>query len=133
MTTRPLSVTATWFLIGMNALVWLVFGVIVAMNAHPALPNQPLVKGGMAFLSFVVAGVLIGLIFLLARRSRLAYFSSLGLFLVITFLTITDQFGWSDFVILVINLTPMILLLKDRRWYLRVLSPQRRNGSCAEN
>jgi len=119
MTNRPLSVSAALIFILLNALVWFALGVIIAANAHPALPDVPLIKGIMAFLALATAGILLGLFILLGKRSRIAYFIALGLFVAISLLTIFDQFGLADLVILAINIVPIILLIKDRAWYLQ--------------
>ena len=119
-TNRPLSVSTTLIFILLNALVWLAFGVIVAANVHPVLPVPPIIKGVMAFLSFATAGILLGLFIFLGKRSRIAYFMTLGLLVAISLLSIFDEFGWTDFIVLAINIVPLILLIKDRAWYLEV-------------
>jgi hypothetical protein len=118
MNTRPYSVSAVLTLIAVNILIWFVFGVIVAANIHPALPNSVLIRGIMAFLSFATAGVLFILLVLLARQNRLAYFLTLGLLVAISVLTIFDDFGMADLVVLIFNIAPATLLIKDRAWYL---------------
>ncbi|MDO9545482.1 MAG: hypothetical protein Q7J07_01880 [Pelolinea sp.] len=120
MTNRPLSVSAALIFILLNALVWLVLGVIIAADAHPALPDVPLIKGTMAFLALATAGILVGLFIFLGKHSRIAYFITLGLFAATSLLSIFDQFGLADLVILAINIIPIILLIKDRAWYLQV-------------
>lgn len=99
--------------------MWLIFGGIIAANAHPSLATPPLLKGVMAFLSFCIAGFLVGLFFLLVKRNRIAYFLALGLLAVISVLSLFDQFGLSDLIILAINIVPIVLLIKDRDWYLQ--------------
>jgi lysylphosphatidylglycerol synthetase-like protein (DUF2156 family) len=116
---RPRSVLVSLTFIILNSLVWLVFGVIIAANAHPSLTMPPLLKGVMAFLSFCIAGFLAGLFFLLVKRNRIAYLLALGLLSVISVLSLFDQFGLSDLVILAINIVPIVLLIKDRDWYLQ--------------
>jgi len=120
MAKRPLSVSIAFIFILLNAFIWLAFSVIIAANVHPALPNIPVLKGIMAFLSFATTGILLGLFIFLGKRSRIAYFIALGLFVAISLLTIFDQFGLADLVILVINIVPIILLIKDRTWYLQI-------------
>jgi hypothetical protein len=119
MTNRPLSVSVTLIFILLNALVWLALGTIIAANAHPALPDLPLLKGVMAFLSFANAVILLCLFVFLGKRNRIAYFIALVLLVGSSLLTIFDQFGLVDLVILVINIVPIIFLLKDRTWYLQ--------------
>jgi hypothetical protein len=118
MLARPRFASFVLFFVCLNALVWLAFGLIIAFNAHPALPDIPLLKGVMAALSLAMAGILLWVFTLLRKRSRIAYFATVGLFAVTCFLTIFDDFGLADFIVLVINLVPLGLLIKDRAWYL---------------
>jgi lysylphosphatidylglycerol synthetase-like protein (DUF2156 family) len=119
MTKPPLSVRVNLFFILLNALVWLVLGLVIALHAHPALPQDPLIQGGMAVLSFCAVGILLGLFFFLRNRYPPAWFVALGFLALTSILTIFDDFGWTDLLVLVINLVPLILLIKDRAWYLR--------------
>jgi len=119
MTKRPLSVSVTLIFIILNALIWLVFGLIIALHAHPALPDNPIIQAGMAFASFCAAGILLGLFIFLGRRSRIAWFIALGFLAFTSILTIFDDFGWTDLAVLLINIFPIILLIKDRAWYLQ--------------
>ena len=73
----------------------------------------------MAFLSLAIAGLLLGLSFFLGQRRQIAYFLSLGLLIITSILIIFDDFGVVDLVVLVINLVPIALLIKDRDWYLQ--------------
>ncbi|MEA3350378.1 MAG: hypothetical protein U9Q82_07145 [Chloroflexota bacterium] len=123
MPNRPLSISVVFIFIVLNALVWLAFGVIVATGIHPAFPDQPLVKGIMAFLSLAAAGVLLTLFFRLAKRNRIAYYLTLAFFVVASVLIVLDDVGWVDLVVLTINIIPIILLYKDRGWCLRPKSP----------
>jgi len=118
MANRPLSVKATFLLIQINALIWLVFGIIVAANAHPAISVPPVIRAIMAGLSLAGAGILVILFITLGKRKRSAYFVGLGAFAVTTLLTFFDDVGWLDLVFLLINLIPLVLLIKDRKWYL---------------
>ncbi len=118
MTNRPRSVTVVFGFFGLNALVWLAFGLLIAFNLHPALPNDPLLKGLMAILSLGLAGTLLGLLFLLLRRSQIAYFGAVGLLALSCLMLVFDDFGLADLVFLLISLAPLVLLLKDRAWYL---------------
>ena len=117
---RPLSVTIALGFILINSLVWLLFGAIIALSAHPALPAEPLAKGIMASLSIAIAGFLLTMFFFIQKHNRLAYFLTLACFIVSSLLSIFDDFGLADLVVLAVNLIPILLLLKDRIWYLRV-------------
>jgi hypothetical protein len=117
---RPISITVTLGFIFINILIWLAFGIIVAANLHPALPDQPVVKTVMASLALAVAVVLSVLVFFLIRHSRIAYYLTLGLFTALSLAALFDNFGWIDLVVLIINLVPIILLIKERSWFLQI-------------
>jgi|WetSurMetagenome_2_1015567.scaffolds.fasta_scaffold101723_3 hypothetical protein len=114
----PRSVSITLSLILLNILIWFSFAIIVAANLHPALPTSPLFKGIMTFLAFTIAIILLILLIFLTKHNRVAYFLTVGIFVITSVVTIFDDFGWVDFIVLVIGLAPIILLAKDRAWYL---------------
>jgi predicted membrane channel-forming protein YqfA (hemolysin III family) len=117
MVNRPRSVSAALVFILLNALIWLALGLIIALHLHPALSDNPLVRGVMAGLSFGAAAILLELFFVLRRRSRLAWYLVLGFLALTCVLTIFDQVGLVDLVVLVINLVPIVLLIVGRGWF----------------
>jgi len=119
MTKTPASVSAVLVFLLLNALVWLGFAIILASGVHPSMPVSNQVRWIMAILAFLIAGALLGLCIFLRRRNRIAYFLTLGLLLVTSFLTVTDQFGLSDLIVLTVMVIPFGLLIKDRGWYLQ--------------
>jgi hypothetical protein len=119
MNNRPWTLTLTTILVVLNAVVWFGLGIIIAANAHPALSVPPVMKGIMAGMSVLLALVLIGLWILLVRGSRLGFYLILAFFLLTAALTILDQVGLADLVVLALNLVPAILIFVDRKWYLR--------------
>jgi hypothetical protein len=127
MDSHPRSVTAMSVFIVLNIIFWVAYGVIVAFQLHPALPDQPLIKGIMALLAFAAAGLLLGLFVFLRKHSRLAYYLALAFFCIAALFTIFDEIGWIDLIVLAINIIPIILLVKDRNWYLQ--APKRAAGS----
>lgn len=118
MFSRPRTVILCLVFIFLNVLVWLVLGVVTATNLHLALPEIPLLRGIMAGMSFTGAGILLVAFILLLKRRRIGFFLALGFLLVTALLTFFDQVGWVDLVTLVIHLIPILLLIKDRDWYL---------------
>lgn len=119
MANRPLSVTITLLFMIINIVVWAVLGIVIAVDAHPALPDIPQMKGIFAFLSLAMAGILICLFIYLLRQNRTAYYLTLAFFVVTALLTIFDNVGYSDIVVLILNIVPIILLIKDRLYYLK--------------
>jgi lysylphosphatidylglycerol synthetase-like protein (DUF2156 family) len=118
MTTRPRTVILNYIFISLNALVWLVLGVVITASLHPALPDIPLLKRIMASMSFAGAGLLLVAFILLLKRKRTGFFLALGFLFVTALLTFFDQVGWVDLVTLIINIVPIVLLVRDRDWYL---------------
>ena len=115
---RPLSVTVTYGFIILNIFIWFVLGVIIAFELHPAMPDQPFFKGIMATLSFVAAGALLVTFVFLQKHIHLAYYLMLIGLGISSVLTIFDDFGLVDLAALALSLIPLILLIKDRQWYL---------------
>ncbi len=116
------SISITIVFIYLNALVWLAFGVIVAFDAHPSIPNYPLLISGMAILAILIACIFLVLGIYVTKRNRIAFFLTVGLLVLTSLLTILDDFGLIDLAFLIINMIPLILLIKDRAWYLQEYS-----------
>ena len=100
------------------ATIWLAFSIIVVTDLHPALPNLPVYRLIMSGLSFLSALFLFFLFFLLRSRNKIGYFLTIAFLLFIALLTIMDDLGVIDLVVLLITLLPVVLLIKDRNWYL---------------
>ncbi len=116
---KPITVTIALGFILLHAVFWLGFIVLLAWNLHPALPDSPAIRWIMGILAFGCAAMLIALAVLLARRVRLAYFLATGLLVLLMALTFTDEVGLADWIYLILVTTTLILLIKDRSWYLQ--------------
>jgi len=103
----------------LNALIWLVLGLLITVNRIPGIPNLPAMKVAMVILSFAFAAVLFGLVFFIQRHNRVAYLLALVIFIGTCLLTFIDDVGLSDVVVLVLNIIPIVLLIKDRKWYIQ--------------
>jgi len=114
---RPLSVTVTLVLILLSALIWIAFGVALAFDAHPAFPDEPLVRDLMAVLSVAAGCVVLVVLFFLGKRRPLAFLAMLGVLAVASLVIFLDDVGLVDLVFLAINLIPLGLLIKDKAWY----------------
>jgi len=114
----PTSVPAARLLIVLNALVWLAFSTIIAIGAHPALPDSALLRGVMAILGLLTCAALLVLYVFLGRRSRLAFFAALVTLGCLALLTIADQVGLVDVAVLALTLAPMACLIGGRGWFM---------------
>ena len=115
----PTTVKVTLIFVLINSLVWLVFGLIILLGLHPALPEDVLYKWGMGAVSLVAAGVLLGLFFLLKNRAGWGWYAAVAALAVSLVLSIFDDVGWIDVVVIGIILIPLVLMIRDRKWYLK--------------
>jgi hypothetical protein len=116
---RPTTVRVGLSLVLMNALIWLLFGMIMAAGPHPAMPSTPAVHWGMAGPGWGCAASLVVLALWLAGRKRIGYWGTRAALLVLALATVTDELGPVDLVARAIILPPLISLVKDQAWYLR--------------
>jgi hypothetical protein len=122
-TRYPGSIKITIIFIFIHAFIWLMLGILIAANYHMSLPDIPAIKAVMAILSFALACMLFGLAFFIQKYNRYAYYLTLLIFSGAALLTIFDDFGIADLVVLILNIIPICLLIKDRKWYLQALAP----------
>ena len=116
----PIIIKVALGFILLVALVWLVIGVLIAAQLHPGLStSDPLIHWGMAAASFAAFVVLVALAGLLAKRRRLAFFITLVALAVVMLLTLFDQMGWADLLMLLVTLVPFALLIIGRKWFLQ--------------
>lgn len=120
MNKQPVTITINLIVMLLNALIWLVLGLIIILDLHPSLSVAAGMRIGLAIISIVLSGILFGLAYFLRKHSRTAYYLTLAFFALTTVLIIFDQIGAADIAFLVISIVPIILLIIDRKWYLQV-------------
>ncbi|MBW6473516.1 MAG: hypothetical protein K0B14_10355 [Anaerolineaceae bacterium] len=103
----------------LNAMIWLAFAVIVVTGNHPALPDSEPYQWSLAISAFVSAVFLLLLNFLLKTSTKIAFILTIAFLILIALLTIMDDLGWIDFLVLVVTLIPVVILIKERNWFLR--------------
>jgi hypothetical protein len=114
----PFSVWSTFVLLGFSAFIWLAFSILAAAGLHTALPESRTIQWIIAGLALACACALVVLIILLGRRVRGAYFLTTALLALLAALTVADEVGWADLAYLAVVVVPLILMIKDRAWYL---------------
>jgi hypothetical protein len=112
------SVLITRGFVLLNAMIWLLFSIIVATGMHPALPDSEFYKWFLAISAFLSAVLLLLLFFLLKNKSKISFFLTAAFLILIALLTMMDDWGWIDFLVLVVTLIPVVILFKDRKWFL---------------
>jgi hypothetical protein len=115
---QPITVSINLTLVYLNALIWLLLGIIISFGLTSAIPDIPGMRLGLAIISFVIAAMLVALTFLLRRHNRNAYYLTLVFFVGTSILTFTDQIGLADVIFLILSVLPIVLLVIDRKWYL---------------
>jgi hypothetical protein len=118
---RPITVTINLVVILLNELIWLILAITLTANTLPGLANLPTVRWIFALLSIAIAILLLVLTLFLFIHSRNAYFLSLAFFVITSILVIFDDIGLADIIVLIISLIPVVLLIKDRAWYLKLM------------
>jgi hypothetical protein len=117
--TTPNSVTSTRLLIAALALLWLAFGVTVAVGAHPSYGEAGILRWSMAGGALMASASLAVLAGQLRPHRPLTFWLAVALLASITVAGLFDQLGLADFVFLLITVVPLALLIRDRNWYLK--------------
>lgn len=111
------SFTFTLKFILVIAIFWLGFSIIIATGLHPALPDSQPYQWTMAGLSFLTAAFLFFQFFLLRAKNKVAFYITITFLTFLTILTILDDVGVVDLLVILVTILPVVLLLKDRKWY----------------
>lgn len=119
MQNTPKSVAVTIAFIALNSVFWLAYAIIIAFGSAALTTVPAIMKWGFIVLALGCSLLLAGVALFLVRRNRLAFYFGLLMLTLVAVLSITDQFGWLDLFSLLISLIPLVLLLKDRDWYLQ--------------
>jgi hypothetical protein len=115
----PVTVLLTRVFLVLDSLLWLGFAVVTAAASHPSYGAAYGWRWPMAVMALLVAGALAGLAVWLGRRSRAAFWIAVVLLAAMILASVFDQFGLADLAFVVVTLIPLILLIRDRAWYLR--------------
>ncbi|MEZ4637756.1 MAG: hypothetical protein R2873_24685 [Caldilineaceae bacterium] len=102
-----------------NAVLWLVFGAATILRISTINPGAQALMATLAVLMFgnVFALLIGGMV--LDKRTRWAYALAMTVLLINTALTITDDFGLFDAIVLVLNVATLWFLAKMAGWYWR--------------
>ncbi|MFN2281077.1 MAG: hypothetical protein ACK2TZ_04370, partial [Anaerolineales bacterium] len=61
MKNHPIIRKLTPVLVYLNAAIWLGLGLLIALDLHPAVPGEPLIRWGMGILFLLTGGAMIAL------------------------------------------------------------------------
>ena len=127
MNTRPKTILVTQILILLNAAIWAGYGLYTLLTRNTAGTGLSAATWIMSALALASAVALVGVVLLLRKRNRWGFYFGLALLALIAVLSITDEVGLLDVLSLLVSLAPLILLIRDRKWYLRK-APQDQEG-----
>jgi hypothetical protein len=111
-------VTAVQALFVLNAVIWIFLGALYLWQFSSD-------SGGLSYADWIVAGLMFAnalamllLALIIGKRRRIYYFLALAVLAVNILLTVTDEFGLLDLVVLLLGLAILVLLVGGRRRYL---------------
>ena len=105
-----LKTTQTIFFL--NALVWLIFGAMSFSLAFKGAGNWRFV---LSALMLINASIFVGFGFLIRKARPWVFFLAILYVAINVVLSVTDQFGWFDFFIMLLNLVLLGLLFVTRQ------------------
>lgn len=113
-----MNVKITQALFFLNVVIWLAFGAVsVTWMINHQEPNQAAAAAIVTIFVFGNAAAMLISGLGLGTHSRWLYYLAVAVIVVNIILTFTDQFGWADFITLVIDVIIFILLIIIRRRY----------------
>jgi len=115
----PRTTITTQILILLNAAIWAGYAIYTLLTRNTAGIGLSAATWIMSALALAAAAALVVVVLLLRKRNRWGYPFGLALLALIAVLSITDEFGLLDALSLLISLAPLILLIRDRNWYLQ--------------
>lgn len=117
--TIPFSVKLTQIIILVIGILWIGFSLFIALGLHPIYSRMGGFQWIMAGMSVVPGLVLLVLWFLLRKRWNPAWYMTVIALGLMTIANIFDQIGWVDVLVMLVSAVPFVLLIIDRKWYLK--------------
>ena len=114
----PFSVSITLWLILLMAVMWLGFSLLVTLGLHPSYSRLGIFRWIMAGLTFLAGGILISIWILLQKHNRFAWYAAVIMLAAMAMAGLFDDIGLIDIVYMIGALVPLVLLIKDRNWYM---------------
>jgi lysylphosphatidylglycerol synthetase-like protein (DUF2156 family) len=115
----PITVQVTlWVILGVG-IAWLVYSLYLAIGPDPSFAQLGAYRWIMAATTFVPGLICVVLWFLLRKRWKPAWYLSVIALVLMTIVGIFDQVGWVDLIFILATAVPLVLLIIDRKWYLK--------------
>ena len=118
---RPATVGLARILLTLDSFLCAGFAVLTGVGSHPSFDPTTPYRWPATLLALLVAALLCALAVHLGRPSPLGYRLGVGFLAVMILGSFFDQVGLADLFFVAAIAFPLLLLVKDRTWY---LSPQ---------
>jgi hypothetical protein len=115
---KPITVNICLILFLVTALLWFAFSIFVALGGNSSYARIGVFKWIMVGLTFAASLIIVGLWALLRKHFKPAWYFSVLMLAAMTIAGFLDELGLIDFLFIFVYLVMLILLIKDRRWYL---------------
>jgi hypothetical protein len=117
--TPPLTVKVTPILILLIGIMWIGFCLFIALGLHPTYSRMGGFQWIIAGMSLVPGIFFVVLWYLLHKHWKPAWYLAVIALALVAIAGIFDQVGWVDVLVMLGSATPAILLIIDRKWYLK--------------
>jgi lysylphosphatidylglycerol synthetase-like protein (DUF2156 family) len=118
----PVTVNVTQIIILVVGIVWIGFSLYMAIGTDPSFAKLGAYRWIMAGMTFTPGLFLLVMWFLLRKRWKTAWFLTVIALGLMTIAIIFDQVGWVDVAVMLGSAIPLVLLIIDRKWYLKTIT-----------
>lgn len=115
----PVSVKVTLWIVLAVGIVWIGFSLFIALGLHPTYSQMGGFQWIIAGLTLVPGLACLALWFLLRKRWKPAWYLAVIALALMTIAGIFDQVGWVDVLVMLGSAIPLVLMIIDRKWYLK--------------
>jgi hypothetical protein len=115
----PLFGRSAILLLAANALIWLLFAVLVPLGYPASMPDDPASRWFLSAAFLAGSMVQAFLSIMLFRRWKPAFALAAILLILLSCLSLADDFGLPDLLYLLLVFATLICLFLGRRWFLQ--------------
>lgn len=118
-TKTPVTVAVTQIIILLIGVLWIGFSFYIALGLHPTYSRMGGFQWIIAGMSLVPGVIFVVLWVLLRKRWKPVWYLAVIALGFMTGAIIFDQVGWVDVIVMLGSAVPFVLLIIDRKWYLK--------------
>lgn len=121
-TNNPVTVKLTQIIILVVGIVWIGFSLYMVIGPDPSIAQLGAYRWIIAAMTFAPGLFLVVMWFLLRKRWKPAWYLAVIALGLMSVVIIFDQVGWVDVLVMLGSAIPFVLLIIDRKWYLKTKS-----------